>query len=161
MKKLFRSLALLSTLAFTSCATAPLSAAEQFYHDRLLVSEVVSVYDGDSVKVNFDYLPAVIGQEIYIRIWGIDTPELRSAECPEEKELGIKARDYVATYLSTAKTVEVRNVTRDKYFRLLGEIWVDSISVGKLLIDQGLAYEYYGGAKQSWCPEETVGTGVQ
>jgi len=37
----------------------------------------VSVYDGDTIKVNIANYPAINGEGISIRIRGIDAPEIR------------------------------------------------------------------------------------
>ena len=34
-------------------------------------------YDGDTVKVNIPEIPRLFGEEISVRIRGIDTPEIR------------------------------------------------------------------------------------
>lgn len=150
MKRSVRHLlAALLLLPLSMCQ--PAFSSDDVYHDAVIVDEVVSVYDGDTVKVNIHSWPAVIGQEISIRIRGIDTPEIRGEECQEEEDLGYKARDLVAALASDAQRVEIRQLGRDKYFRLLGELWIDNQSVGALLIEQGLAREYYGGTKTGWC----------
>jgi len=39
---------------------------------------VLSIYDGDTFKVNIDGFPPICGKEISIRIRGIDAPEIKS-----------------------------------------------------------------------------------
>jgi endonuclease YncB( thermonuclease family) len=45
-------------------------------------------------------------------------------------------------------------VQRDKYFRVLAEVWADNISIAEILIKNGLAYPYDGETKSNqinWC----------
>ena len=81
---------------------------------------------------------------------GIDTPELRG-KCKAEKELARKAKQYTVTGLREAKKIELRDIQRGKYFRLLASVFVDGVSLGDLLIREGLAVPYDGGTKKSWC----------
>ncbi|MBT9528863.1 MAG: thermonuclease family protein, partial [Pseudomonas sp.] len=41
-------------------------------------------------------------------------------------------------------------IRRDKYFRLLAEVWIDGHSLGDLLLKAGLAKVYTGGTKSPW-----------
>ena len=52
--------------------------------------------------------------------------------------------------LSDAKTIELKNPQRDKYFRVLAEVWIDGESLGEKLKSEGLAkeYEIHGNLKQ-------------
>ena len=46
--------------------------------------------------------------------------------------------------LSDAKTIELKNPQRDKYFRVLAEVWIDGESLGEKLKNDGLAKDYDG-----------------
>ena len=50
------------------------------------VSRLVYVYDGDTIRVEVDGWPAIIGAGLSIRINGIDTPELLGKEKNEIRE---------------------------------------------------------------------------
>ena len=52
--------------------------------------------------------------------------------------------------LIEGKIVELRNMRRDKYYRILAEVYVDGKSLAQHLLDKGLAVPYDGGAKISW-----------
>ena len=43
-----------------------------------------------------------------------------------------------------AKTIELKNPQRDKYFRVLAEVWIDGESLGEKLKSDGLAKDYDG-----------------
>lgn len=114
------------------------------------VSEVTSIYDGDTFRVNIKDYPRIVGQRMAIRIKGIDTPEIRG-KCVKEKELAQKAKQMTVSLLKGAKVIELRNIKRGKYFRLLADVYVDGVSVGCELIKSGLAIKYNGGTKSEWC----------
>ena len=63
------------------------------------VSRVISVYDGDTFRVDIDSLPPIVGKNIPIRLNGIDTPEIQG-KCQYEKDLALKARDFVRNKLA-------------------------------------------------------------
>jgi endonuclease YncB( thermonuclease family) len=123
--------------------------------------ELVRVYDGDTFYVNVDGWPDIIGTNIGIRINGVDTPELRGTKCDRERELGYVARDYVHRHLRGADRIELRDMQRGKYFRIVADVHVDGVRVADLLIGHGLAVPYDGGTKtHDWCippvqPQET------
>ena len=117
-----------------------------------IVTKVTSVYDGDTFRCNIKEYPPIIGENIPIRIKGIDTPELRDKR-KEVKELAYKARDFTVRKLRIARVVKLKNMERGKYFRILAEVEVDGNSLGQQLLANGLAKPYFGGKKPSWGKE--------
>lgn len=111
--------------------------------------KVVSVYDGDTVKIAFP-----IKGDMYkwnCRLSGIDTPELRT-KCKLEKEFGYKVRDSLRERILD-KVIYVSCKDFDKYGRLLTtlkESESDEKTINQWLIDQGYAFSYDGGTKKSW-----------
>ena len=83
---------------------------------------------------------------------GIDTPELRG-NCAREKTLARKAKHHTVAMLREARKIELRDLKRGKYFRLLATVYVDGKSLGDSLFQKGLAAAYDGGAKKNWCGE--------
>ena len=125
----------------------PLCAQEQVVIDR-----VISVYDGDTFRVDIDEFPPIVGRNIAIRILGIDTPEIKGS-CRKERELAIKARDFTRKYLNAANIVSLTNLRRDKYFRILANVHIDGKNLGDALLTQKLAVVYSGKSKFNWCTE--------
>lgn len=119
-------------------------------YGSVYISEVRSIYDGDTFKANIDGWPKIIGQSISIRINGIDTPEMRS-KCKKEKDLARKAKKFTVAMLRNAKQIQLRNIKRGKYFRIIADVYADNVSVGQQLLDHKLAYRYKGKTKKSWC----------
>ena len=110
-------------------------------------------YDGDTITFNIPGVHALLGKEISVRVLGIDTPE-KTGTKPCEKEKARDAQRLVENILSHGARIELRNVGRDKYFRILAEVWVDGKSVAELLTKNKLAYAYAGGRKPAsvqWC----------
>jgi len=92
--------------------------------DRFIISKVI---DGDTVELNG-------GDKL--RLLSIDTPEKGSLYYDEAKQLLAK--------LSLGKTakIEYSSARRDRYGRLLGYLYVDSIFINKTILDNGLGYLY-------------------
>jgi endonuclease YncB( thermonuclease family) len=128
--------------------TINIQAAPQY--GTVIVSKVISVYDGDTFRVNIDSLPPIVGKNIAIRVNGVDTPEIRG-KCQYEKDLALEARDFVRAKLANAKEIKLTNLQRGKYFRVVANVVVDGVSLERELLDNKLAYEYDGGKKSSWC----------
>ena len=123
-------------------------AAPQY--GTVTVSKVISIYDGDTFRVNIDSLPPIVGKNIAIRVNGVDTPEIRG-KCLYEKNLALKARDFVRGKLDNAKEIKLTNLQRGKYFRVVANVLVDGVSLEQELLNNELAYGYDGGKKLSWC----------
>ena len=112
-------------------------------------AEVVSVYDGDSITVLLD-LGMKMTVKASCRLFGIDTPEVRS-KVAGEKEAAYKAKDRVKS-LVLGKNVVVQSIQKpDKYGRLLVRVWTEEGQcLNDLLIEEGLAVPYDGGTKVTW-----------
>lgn len=109
-------------------------------------------YDGDTITFNIKNVPAIIGKDIGIRVLGIDTPEIKARDyC--EKKAAVIARDLIHDELSKAKRIDLINIERDKYFRILADVMYDGKSVKDLLLARSLAYPYRGQTKKKmdWC----------
>ena len=115
-----------------------------------IVSKVISVYDGDTFRVDIDSLPPIVGKNIPIRLNGVDTPEIQG-KCQYEKDLALKARDFVRNKLANAKEIKLTKLQRGKYFRVVADVRIDGVSLEQELLDNALAYKYTGGKKSSWC----------
>ena len=114
--------------------------------------EVTSVYDGDTFKVNLSCEDRLLCKYLPVRVKGIDAPEFRtknSCEKKKAKEAKLFTRNFLAQGPVTLKKCE-----RDKYFRLLCEVYInDTNSLAEALLDAKLVVPYNGGKKVSkdWC----------
>ncbi len=114
---------------------------------------IIRVIDGDTIAFEYKQLPEPLKPELHLRVWGIDTPEKNFlAKCDTEKELGIKATEFTSKLINESKKIQIELKSWDKYGgRVLGNIYLDGVSLRSTLIQKGYAKEYYGGGKQSWC----------
>ncbi len=154
-KILFAFIALALFSLHVSCKQAPvntqtpvLRAAKTY--GQATVANLISVYDGDTFKVNIHNYPAIIGENISIRINGIDTPEIRNKD-EFLKAKAYEARDFAYKLLSSAQKITLKNMQRGKYFRIIADVILDdTIDLAQELIKARLAQPYDGGPRPSW-----------
>ena len=121
--------------------------------------QYVKNYDGDTITVNLRDVNDFFGQGIAVRVLGVDTPEIQGA-CASEKALAIKARDYVHKRLSKARRIDLVDISKGKYFRLVADVMIfgrgrSSRSLSEGLLRMGYAKPYDGKTKKpSWCENE-------
>ncbi len=109
-------------------------------------------YDGDTITVSIPGAHPLFGQHISVRLIGIDTPEIKTKNTCE-KSAARSTKNLVENLLKNAKQINLENVERDKYFRILADVTVDGKSISQILIKNKLAVAYDGGTKQrvDWC----------
>ncbi|MGH1472644.1 MAG: thermonuclease family protein, partial [Cellvibrionaceae bacterium] len=100
-------------------------------------SEIRSVYDGDTFTVTISGWPPIIGDNIKVRVAGVDTPEMRG-ECRREIELARRAKKHTVALLRSGHRIELRNMRRGKYFRIVADVFVGTQSLSESLIGAGL-----------------------
>lgn len=103
-------------------------------------AKIIDVYDGDTVTAMVD-LGFLHFQEMKLRLYGIDTPELRG----EEKPQGIIVRDILRTMvLDKEVTIRSYKDKQGKYGRYLANIVLeDGLDVNQWLVDNGHAKKYF------------------
>lgn len=115
---------------------------------------VLRVVDGDTIEFEALWVPAPLRQRILLRVYGVDTPEKgHRARCPQEAARGQAATEFAHRAIASSRTVRAAITDWDKYGgRVLGDVILDgNVSLRALLIQNGLAREYFGEAKTSWC----------
>lgn len=123
-------------------------AADKIYGNAK-ITEVRSIYDGDTFKCSIKSWPKIIGEDIGIRVAGIDCPEMKDKD-PEVKALAQQAKQYTVARLREGKVIWLKNMRRDKYFRILADVYIDGKNLATELIEKGLAKPYDGGTKEEW-----------
>ena len=136
-------IAILFIFVFTISA----NAAEKKTYGNIIISRLVNVYDGDTFRVDIDSYPPIVGKNISIRVYGIDTPEIRGTRT---RDLADLAKATAKAMLENAKIIELRDMRRGKYFRIIADVWIDGKNMGQLLIQKGLAKPYFGGKRAKW-----------
>ena len=112
--------------------------------------QVVEVYDGDTYKINLPTQHPIFGNELSIRLAGVDTPEMKGTS-GEVKALAMQAREVAENVLKGADKIELRNPQRGKFFRVVAETWIDGESLADILKAKGLAKDYDGdGPRPVW-----------
>lgn len=111
----------------------------------MVPAKVVRVIDGDTIVVNIASYPPIVGHKIGIRLAGCDTAELKDKN-PELRLLAKMAKAFVADLLE-GKEVELSEISRGKYFRLIARVNINGNDVSALLIKAGLAVPYDGGRR--------------
>ena len=114
----------------------------------------ISNYDGDTITVSIPGQHELFGKEVSIRLNGIDTPEKRTQnKC--EKDLSQIATDYLRYRILKSRSglIELRDIQRGKYFRIVAEVWVNGRNLNRAMVRRNLAVEYYGDTKRTvdWC----------
>jgi endonuclease YncB( thermonuclease family) len=119
------------------------------YIPQLEEATVIKVYDGDTITVA-SHIPNTTNDTAYkfsVRLRGIDTPELRTKNA-DEKQIAYIARDILRTRI-LGKTVQLSNISKGKYGRLVCDVHHEGMHVNDWLIEQRLAVVYMGGRKAS------------
>lgn len=120
-----------------------LKVKSKLYH---YTAHVTDVYDGDTITVDIDMGMGIWQRAVRIRLWRINTSEVRGSE----REQGLAVRDYVRS-LILDRDILLRTILdkrgqdrTGKYGRLLGEVLVEEndgrmLNINQLLLDEGLA----------------------
>ena len=109
---------------------------------------VIKVYDADTItiasKLPYDNSPLY---RLSVRLNGIDTPEMKGKDIPEEEKTAAKiARDFVSN-LVLNKYVRLENICNEKYGRILADVYIGEIHLNDLLVKEKYAVTYNGGTK--------------
>ena len=101
-------------------------------------AKIIDVYDGDTVTAVVD-LGFLHFQEMKLRLYGIDTPELKG----DDRERGLEVRDILRN-LILDKEVMIHSYKdkQGKYGRYLATIFLDGININNWLVDEGHAVVY-------------------
>jgi len=109
-------------------------------------TELINVYDGDTITVSIDLGFYLHKKNVKIRLYGINTPEIRTKD-KHEKTKGIAVRDWLRERLSKGK-FSIKIVGKGKYGRWLGILYINGKNIVAEMIKKGLGEEYYGGSRK-------------
>ena len=82
-----------------------------------------------------------------IRLADIDAPEMQG-RCASATQLALRARNRLAELLGNGFTIT--RIGTDRYDRTLAVVTVGGLSVGDLLVGEGLA-RTWSGRREPWC----------
>ena len=94
-----------------------------------LDGKVVGVTDGDTVKILTSER-----QQIKVRLYGIDAPE-------KKQPYGTAAKRYLSDLIA-GKTVQIEELGKDRYKRVLGIVYLDGKDVNEILVLNGYAWAF-------------------
>jgi micrococcal nuclease len=115
--------------------------------------KILRVIDGDTVLIEAPFIPDPLSKQISLRINGIDTPEkgFRGA-CDIERKKALDATALTKSLIQNSRHQEVILKKWDKFGgRIDGDIILDGKPLSRSLIEAGMAREYHGEKKLSWC----------
>ena len=102
-------------------------------------AHVTKVYDGDTITVDIDLGFGIIMKKQKIRLYGINTPEIRGEQRPE----GIISKDYLSNLILDKDIIlETIKDKTGKYGRLLGIVWLDYVNINDKLVEENMAVKY-------------------
>lgn len=97
---------------------------------------VTSVYDGDTITVDIDLGFGIIMKKQKIRLYGINTPEIRGSERPK----GLISRDaLIERILNKDITIKTIRDKKGKFGRWLGVLYIGEENINEWLVDKGHA----------------------
>lgn len=116
-----------------------------------VTAEVLRVIDGDTILVAAKPWPQQT-MEVYVRLRGIDAPELKSA-CAATREAGLQARAALASLTSDQDQIQLTQISGDKYFgRVVADISLsDGRNPAQEMLSAGYVSPYDGGSKTKAC----------
>ena len=119
-----KSIIILLFALFTNCIVH-----SQTQIPKTFQAKVVGIKDGDTFKVLYN------NSEITIRLNHID--------CPEKNQPYGKNAKWKASELCFGKIVKiVSNGKKDRYKRLIAEVYFNNININKELVKNGLAWHF-------------------
>lgn len=112
-----------------------------------VAAEILRVIDGDTLLVEAQPWPQQ-KMEVYVRIRGIDAPELKS-KCERLREAGLDAQRALEALTAQSRKIQLTHISGDKYFgRIVADVVLsDGRSAGGDLLLAGLVQTYDGGRK--------------
>lgn len=154
MQNLFLTLSFLIVLPGYVTAAASCEHTPTSFH----CVKYIKNYDADTITVSISAVHPLLGEKVSVRVKGIDAPEIKG-KLPCEKEQARTAQRLIENLLQRAKRIDLQNVERDKYFRILADVIIDGQDVKQILLKNKLAYGYEGGTKlkKDWCNRAPAG----
>lgn len=155
---MIRGMVVLLVFSVTTCQTPTTTTSsimkKPCQHDdkNFRCVQYIKNYDADTVTFNIPSIHPLLGINISVRLRGIDTPEIRTKDACE-RALAQRAKHVVKELLIRAKRVDLQNIERGKYFRIVADIIYDGKSLAEYLLKNKFGYRYGGGKKQkpNWC----------
>lgn len=105
-----------------------------------LSGKVVSVHDGDTITI------LVEKEQVKIRLFGIDAPELK-------QPCGKKSKQFLSNLIA-GQIVEVEKNGNDRYGRTIGTVSLNGEDINAQMVENGYAWAYRRFSKK-YAPQES------
>lgn len=102
--------------------------------------KVISIHDGDTITILQNK------QQIKVRLFGIDAPELK-------QPYGKKSKQFLANLIA-GEVVEVEENGKDRYKRTIGTIYLNGADINAQMVANGYAWAYRKFSKK-YAPQES------
>lgn len=93
-----------------------------------LSGKVISIHDGDTITILQNK------QQIKVRLFGIDAPELK-------QPYGKKSKQFLANLIAD-EVVEVDENGKDRYKRTIGTVYLNGADINAQMVANGYAWAY-------------------
>ena len=99
-------------------------------------AKVIKIYDGDTITCDIDCGFGIILRKQTIRLYGINTPEIRG----ENRKAGIESRDKLREKILN-KDILLKTIKdkKGKYGRWLGIVYINNKNINEWLVENNLA----------------------
>ena len=115
---------------------------------QITYCKVIKVYDGDTITIATRLPGNTSVYRFSVRLDGIDTPEIKTKN-PREHERAVFVRDQLHS-LVYGKIVLLKNLSIEKYGRILADVYLDDLNVNEYMVDKKYANVYDGGKKREF-----------
>ena len=115
-------------LLLTFCLFFNIISAQDIIIPKKFSAKVIGISDGDTFKVLYKK------QIVKIRLNHIDAPE-------KSQNFGKKAKEY-ASNLCFGKNVKITWKKKDRYQRILGEVFLNEININQEMVKAGYAWHF-------------------
>ena len=105
-----------------------------------LSGKVVSVHDGDTITILAEK------EQVKIRLFGIDAPELK-------QPYGKKSKQFLSNLIA-GQIVEVKENGNDRYGRTIGTVSLNGEDINAQMVENGYAWAYRRFSKK-YAPQES------
>ncbi len=113
--------------------------------------QFISVNSANSFLVNIPGRHPLIGDKIEVLIKGIEVPS-KTGVCEKERVKAGVAEKIVSFLLGRAKNITLKNIERDRRFRLAATVLVDGKDIRRILMKKEVAVKNLTGIrKMDWC----------
>ena len=109
--------------------------SDKIYNEELSYFQYERTIDGDTFVISIKNIHALFGDNISVRTRGINTPEKKEKGYSESK----KALEKL---LESGVEIRIINLSRDKYFRVVADVYVGDVNVREYMLKNDLAVVY-------------------